>query len=150
MDKLESVIFGAVLLFAVGGLFYMHNFGAGEATKMLKGCKGGDVMQLSFTGLSPNTVGEYQFRGMKGVVELLDVKDGKARFSVDDKYTPYLGFGDVWLGEQVGIKVSELSKRDVSFCLASTLPECSEYIWNIDTRQRECRRWASQADLMFG
>lgn len=149
MDKLESVIFAAVLFFAVGGLMYMFTSGAGEATRMLKGCKGGDIMQLTFTGLNPNTIGEYQFRGLTGSIELLDIKDGKARFSVDGQYTPYLGFGDVWLGEQIGIKMSELSKRDVSFCLASTVPECSEYIWNIDSKQRECRRWASQADMMF-
>lgn len=150
MDKLESVIFAVVLFFAVGGLMYMFTSGTGEATRMLKGCKGGDIMQLTFAGLNPNTIGEYQFRGMTGSVELLDIKDGKGRFSVDGQYTPYLGFGDVWLGEQIGIKMSELSKRDVSFCLASTIPECSEYIWNIDSKQRECRRWESQADLMFG
>jgi len=147
MDKLESVIFAAVLFFAVSGLLYMYT--TGEATRTIKGCKGGDTMQLTFTGLNPNTLGAYQFRGMTGAVELLDIQEGKAKFNVDGTYTPYLGVGDVWLGEKIGVKMGDLSKRDVSFCLASTVPECAEYIWNIDAKERTCGRWSSQADEMF-
>ncbi|MBN1644930.1 hypothetical protein JW851_02740 [Candidatus Woesearchaeota archaeon] len=147
--KLEALIFVAVLAVAIGGMYFAY-YGTGQAVRRLPACVGGYVIpHLSFTGLSPNYLAEYKFRGIQGSVELIDIQDQKARFKVDGVMTDYIGLTEVWLGEQVGIKVGDISRNSVGICLASTVPECVDYYWDLDTRQKECGKWQSQADYIF-
>ncbi len=149
MEKLEAVIFVAVLAVAIGGMYFAY-FGTGQAIKRLPACNGGFIIpHMSFTGLSANYFAEYKFRGIEGTVELVDIKGPGARFNVDGVLTPYLELTNSWLGEQVGIKVGDISRNSVSVCLASTVPECVDYYWDLDTRKKECGQWTSQADSLF-
>jgi hypothetical protein len=149
MRKLEALIFVAVLAVAIGGLYFAY-YGTGQAIKRLPACNGGYIIaQMSFTGLAPNYFAEYKFRGIQGEIELVDIKGPGARFSVDGVLTHYLELTDSWIGEQVGIKVGDISRNSVSICLASTMPECVDYYWDLDTKKRECGQWTSQAESLF-
>ncbi len=149
MKKLEAFIFVAVLIVAIGGLFFLYQ-GTGQAVRRLPACAGGFIIPyLSFSGLSPNYFAEYKFRGIQGNIELVDIKEGKAMFKVDGVMTPYLALAESWIGEQVGVKVGSIDARAVGICLASSVPECIDRYWDIDTRRRECGRWQSQADSLF-
>jgi len=148
MDKTEAFIFILVIAIAVGGMYFIYS-GTGEATRRMGVCEGGYTAQLTFSGLSQNYISEYKFRGLEGVIELVDIKENRAMFKVNNIITPYLALGESWIGDQIGIKVGKIDVRSVGVCLASAVPECVDYYWDIDTMQRECGQWASQADYMF-
>ena len=148
MDKLEAILLIIVVLAAVGGLYYIYA-GTGEAIRTLPGCEGGFTMLLTGVGLNPTLSGPYHFRGVSGTVELLDIQSEKAKLLVDGVATPFLGFRQIWFGDKVAIRMSEVKRDSVSFCLASNAVECNEYVWNYDTKRRECRRWISQADSLY-
>ncbi|MBD3361421.1 hypothetical protein GF358_01380 [Candidatus Woesearchaeota archaeon] len=147
--RLEAVVFVAVLLVAIGGLYFAYS-GTGQAVRQLSGCKGGYVIPyMSPSGLSASYSQDFQFRGIEGNVMLLDIKNRKAAFRVNGVETPYLGYGQTFIGEQVGIKVGDISSNHVGICLASTVPDCADYYWDIDTKSRECGQWTSQAEELF-
>jgi len=149
MKKLEAFIFIAVLLVAIGGLFYLYQ-GTGQAVRRLPACSGGYIIPyMSFSGLAPNYIEEFKFRGIEGVIELVDIKEEKAMFKVNGVMTPYLGLTESWIGETVGVKVGNIDSRSVGVCLASSVPECVDYYWDLNSRQRECGNWQSQTDYMF-
>ncbi|MEM4263901.1 MAG: hypothetical protein QW666_03340 [Candidatus Woesearchaeota archaeon] len=148
MDRLEAIILIVVILAAVIGLYYIYA-GTGEAIRMLPGCEGGYTLRLTTVGLKPTLSDEYHFRGLTGTVELIGIKGDKAKLVIDGVETPYLGFQQVWFGDKVAVKMSEVKPSSVSFCLASNVATCTEYVWNYETKRRECKSWTSQADVLY-
>lgn len=146
MEKLEAVVLIAVLLAAAGGLFYFFA-GTGEATRTLTGCEGDFTAQLRLGGAKESV--DYRFKGIHGTVRLLDIEGETAKFLIDGYETPYLGFGEIFLGAQCGIKMSKVSRTTVMFCLASTVPECVAYIWDTQAKTRVCVETRSSADSKF-
>ena|GEM_PF-4777912 len=147
MEKLEAFILIVVLLVAAGGVYYFFTAGAGEATRMLVGCTGDFTLQLRLGGARESA--DYRFKGIHGTVRILDIEEDKAKFMLDGQETPYLGFGDVFLGTQAGIKMSKVGRTTVSFCMASTVPECVAYTWDEEAGTRICREIRSSADEKF-
>jgi len=47
MEKLEAIILIVVVLAGIAGLYYFFSAGAGQATRMLKGCEGDFTLQLA-------------------------------------------------------------------------------------------------------
>lgn len=148
MDKTEAIVLIVIVLAAVIGLYYIYA-GTGEAIRMLPGCEGGYTMRLTTVGLKPTLTDKYHFRGISGTVELLSIREDKAKLNVDGVETPYLGFRQTWFGDKVAVKMSDVTPNSASFCLASNAAECTDYVWSYETRRRECRRWISQADLLY-
>lgn len=148
MDKLEAIILIIVVLAAIIGLYYIYA-STGEAVRRLPGCEGGYTMRLTTIGLSPTLSDEYHFRGIDGTIELVSLRGDKAKLLVDGVETPYLGFSQTWFGEKVAVQMSEVKSDSASFCLASNQPTCVDYVWNYDTKKRECRRWISQAETLY-
>lgn len=149
MGKLEAVIFIAVIFIAMGGLYLAYS-GTGQAIRKLPGCSGGYVIPyLGVSSMSASQAHDFQFRGLRGSVELVSVKERKAMFRVNGVSTPYIGLGEFWIGDEIGVKVGEINSRSVGVCLASGVPECVDYYWDLDSRQRECGRWTTQADELF-
>ena len=148
MEKLEAILLIVVLVAAVVGLYYIYA-GTGEAVRTLPGCKGGYTMKLLATGTRPIISDKYHFRGASGTIELAGMLNNRAKLRVDGVDTPYLGFREVWVGDKIGVKMSEVTRDSASFCLASNTAECTDYAWNYDTKRRECGRWTSQVELLF-
>ena len=155
MEKLEDVVLIAVVLAGVVGLYYFFSASAGEATRMLKGCEGDFTLMLRLGGAKESS--DYRFKGISGIVKLVDIEDNKARFLLDGQDSGYLGFGDAFLGQQAGIKMSTVDKTTAAFCMASTVPECMEYAWIAEespqggiTGSRVCVKYLSSADTKFG
>lgn len=154
MEKLEAVILLIVVLAGIAGLYYYFSASAGQATRMLKGCEGDYTLLLRLGGAKEGA--EYQFRGINGYVELVDIEDGKARLLLDGQDTGYLGFQEIFLGKQAGIKMSTVDRNTAAFCMASTVPECVEYKWVAEetpegdiTGGRVCVRYISSAEFKF-
>jgi hypothetical protein len=155
MKKLEAIVLIVVVLAGLAGIYYFFSAGAGQATRMLKGCEGDYTLQLRIGGAKQGA--DYRFKGISGHVELLDIKGGKALLSLDGENTGYLGFGEVYLGKQAGIKMSSVDKTTSAFCMASTVEECVKYEWLAEelpdgsiTGSRVCVQYASSADMKFG
>jgi len=147
MGKLEAVVLIVVLLVAAGGLYYFFA-STGKATRTLLGCEGDFTAQLRLGGAKEST--DYRFKGIHGTVRLLDIEDGKAKFLIDGtEETPYLGFQEIFLGSQCGIKMSKISRTTAMFCLASTVPECVAHIWDPQVGTRVCVEYRSSADYKF-
>ena len=155
MEKLEAIVLIIVILTGLAGVYYFFSAGSGQATRMLKGCEGDYTLQLRIGGDKQGA--DYRFKGIGGHVELLDIKDKKAMLSLDGQNSGYLGFGEVYLGQQAGIKMSSVDKTTAAFCMASTVPECIKYEWISEERpdgsitgSRVCVQESSSADLKFG
>lgn len=149
MKNIEALVFIVVIVIAIGGMYFAYS-GAGQAVRRLPGCSGGYIIPyLGFGGLSAVQMHEFKFRGQTGIVELVGIREGKAMFKVNGVITPYIGLGEFWLGEEVGVKVGNIDSRSVGVCLASAVPECVDYYWDLDTRKRECGRWTTQAEELF-
>ena len=154
MEKLEAIILIVVVLAGIAGLYYFFSVGAGQATRMLKGCEGDFTLQLRLGGAKESA--DYRFKGISGNVRLIDIQDGKAKFILDGQETPFMGFGESFLGRQAGIKMSTVDRTTVAFCMASTVLECVKYEWiTVEkpdggiTGGRECVQYASSADMKF-
>ena len=155
MEKLEAVVLIIVVIAGLAGVYYFFSAGSGQATRMLKGCEGDYTLQLRLGGAKQGA--DYRFKGISGYVELVDIKSGKAMLNLDGQSTGYLGFGEIYLGQQAGIKMSTVDRTTAAFCMASTVPECIKYEWISEekpdgsiTGSRVCVQEASSADLKFG
>jgi hypothetical protein len=147
MEKLEATILILVVLVGLGGMYYFFTASSGGATRMLVGCEGDFTLQLRLGGARESA--DYRFKGIGGTVQILDIEESKAKFLLDGVETPYLGFQDVYLGQQAGIKMSKTGKTTVSFCMASTVPECVAYVWDLDAKTKICKEVRSSADYKF-
>jgi len=147
MEKLEAVILIIVVLVGLGGMYYFFTASSGEATRMLVGCEGDFTLQLRLGGARESA--DYRFKGISGTVQLLDIEENKAKLLLDGQETPYLEFQDIFLGKQAGIKMSKIGRTTVSFCMASTVPECVAYVWDLDAKTKICKEMRSSADSKF-
>ena len=154
MEKLEAIILIIIVLAGAAGLYYFFSAGAGQATRILKGCEGDFTLQLRLGG--SKEAADYRFKGIGGNVRLAAIQDRKAKFILDGQETPFLGFGESFLGSQAGIKLSTVDKTTAAFCMASTVPECVQHEWITEekpgggiTGSRECVQYASSADTKF-
>ena len=147
MEKLEAFVLIVVVLVGLGGMYYFLTAGTGEATRRLVGCEGDYTLQLRLGGARESA--EYRFKGISGTVQILDIEEGKAKLLVDGQETPFLGFQDIFLGKQAGIKMSKVGRTTASFCMASTVPECVGHTWDLEAKTRICSDIRSSADSKF-
>jgi len=147
MEKLEAFVLIVVVLVGLGGMYYFLTAGTGEATRRLVGCEGDYTLQLRLGGARESA--DYRFKGISGTVQILDIEEGKAKLLVDGQETPFLGFQDIFLGKQAGIKMSKVGRTTASFCMASTVPECVGHTWDLESKTRICSDIRSSADSKF-